>query len=201
MKWGVKFGLKSTLTVKKWFGIASSIAWILFLLAVGGSIVLVTLGTVFHNVAHNIFEKAGGPAATGLPLLWFFATVYYLPVDAVGDGFLDKLAKAAAKGLRPVAYLAGGVAGLAFILEMLSDPVILFGRTLVQDILPIGKQVSKGFTAVWAGLMVICLIVLLRLRSFSLAAEVFFELIKESLQEIWEFYVDLYEYLFAGKSA
>lgn len=187
--------VRAMLAIKKYAGILTTISWLVFVTLFALSVALLAFGTVTQNMFNNMFLSTTGLLAGGFPLVFFLAMVYFYPHEDDGRSFQQRFGGAAAKSLRVIGIAAACIAIAATILGMLSDPVVIFARWLYHDVWPFGKSLSKAFTATWATLMLICLVLLVRMKSFALALEVGMELIKESWTEIFEFYKDILEYM------
>lgn len=185
---------RTLLKLKKWAGIVSTISWIVFLLVLGAAMALHAFGTLIQVMYENLFLPVTGLLAGGFPLAFFLLWICFFPHDE-DRSFQEQATEAAMKALRVIVIFAIGVAVCAAVLAIMSEPLIAFSRWMYHELLPFGKSISKIFTAIWAGLMIICLIFLIRLRSVKLALEIAFDLLQESIVEIVEFYRDAYEYV------
>ncbi|MEJ6023118.1 hypothetical protein [Ramlibacter sp. PS4R-6] len=177
--------------VKKATGIATAASWILLGLAYLAALAFGTFGTFSLGLYTSLYEKSSGLLGEGFGLFMFFAMIFFYPIGDEKTPLFEKLMGAFMKSMGVLIGLAIALLLVGVLLQFAFELMLAFARWLHHEGIPAWKEICKYISVGWFVLMALCLAGLLALRRNEQALKVILELILESVQEVFEFFIEL----------
>ena len=174
--------------VKKATGIATVAAWVLLGLAYIVAFALQMLSTFSLEMFHNLYEKPFG-AGFGLSLIAGFL-VFFPKGMAAGKPFMDNVLDTFMQTIVALLAIALGLLCVGAVLHLAFTLMLGFARWLHHGGIPAWKAFCDYITIAWFVLIGCCLAILLMLHRRAEALKLALELLKESVQEIGEFFFE-----------